>query len=238
MKQNNSRSRTIHPQVWKRRLKQIRRGFRNRWMVGGHGSEISCRRSVLTSSHKVPKAVRFRRSACISHPTTTASSASNLASSPLCQSRPVSERVLRLIPSPILSSTSRLSTPLSTSAPTVEAWTRQPGPTLISPGFAKRRLWIDHYNFNREAMINLRGPHTARSFPRLTVEDTLRAPPTLKRQLGDSQRFDGQRAYYSVSNLAKPQATPSPESLAVDVSTQGGRSSQSTSLLLVSGAYS
>jgi hypothetical protein len=44
----------------------------------------------------------------------------------------------------------------------------------ITRATAKRRLWIDHYNFNREAMINLRSPHAARSFPRLTVEGTLR----------------------------------------------------------------
>jgi hypothetical protein len=81
---------------------------------------------------------------------------------------------------------------------------------------AKRRLWIEHYNSNRDAMIKLGLPHAARSFPHLTVEDTFRVPPTTKRQLGDSQRLDGsiwsggRPTYrYSGSSASVPQSLDS-----------------------------
>ncbi|PPQ77254.1 hypothetical protein CVT24_009906, partial [Panaeolus cyanescens] len=62
---------------------------------------------------------------------------------------------------------------------------------------------IDLYNANRQALIDLGLPQASRSFPPLSVEDTRRMAPEVKRGVGDSRRLDG-AVWHAIRTVARP----------------------------------
>ncbi|KAF9034526.1 hypothetical protein BJ165DRAFT_1598483 [Panaeolus papilionaceus] len=75
---------------------------------------------------------------------------------------------------------------------------------------SKRLSLINLHNANRCAMVSLGHLDSARSFPPLTFADTVRLPPTVKRALGQSRKFDGAgwtKPFASTSTSHQPLST-------------------------------
>ncbi|KAF9037448.1 hypothetical protein BJ165DRAFT_1532135 [Panaeolus papilionaceus] len=86
---------------------------------------------------------------------------------------------------------------------------------------SKQLSLIDLYNNNRRAMVSLDHLDSARSFPPLTFADTVRLPPSVKRALGQSRKFDGAgwtKPFASTSMSHQPSSTDMSNPTVDDVS--------------------